>query len=48
MPEYYTLKGISSGLLVDYLSQTGGTRNWYIGLKVLSFDTTTKYFIEKN
>jgi hypothetical protein len=48
VPEYYTLNRISSSLLVDYLSQTGDTRIGYIGLEVLSFDTKTKYFVERN
>jgi len=43
VPDYYTLNRIISGLLVDYLSQTGDTRTGYIGLEVLSFDTKTKY-----
>ena len=48
VPEDYTLNRISSRLLVDYLSQTGVTRIGYIRLQVLSFDTTNKYFVERN
>jgi hypothetical protein len=48
MTVYYTLNRILSGLILDYLSQTGGIRIVYIGLQVLSVDTMSKFFVKRN